>query len=177
MDRRNVLGALGASFVSLEQLMAQQPHPHGGGTGAKPWVGYAPRFFTKDQYAVIDAVCERIIPHEENSPGASEVGVAYYLDTLCHYQTQMPRQLLQAGAEALRGRGFASAGVARQVEMLEELAKNEVNPSTELERFFVTVKRMTIEAWALSEDGARRGLGYRGNDFVGTFPGCTHDHS
>ncbi|MBY0372478.1 MAG: gluconate 2-dehydrogenase subunit 3 family protein [Bryobacteraceae bacterium] len=175
MDRRNVMGALGAGFISIEQLVAQ--HQHGSpGTAAKPWMGYAPRFFTATQYAVIDAVCERILPREPDSPGASDVGVAYYLDTLCHYQPAMPRSLLQAGAEALHGKGFAQSGEAAQIEILTALAANERQPRTELERFFVTIKRLTIEAWALSEDGARRGLGYRGNDFVGEFRGCTHDH-
>lgn len=167
MDRRTVVGALG--FVSLEQLVAQQ----------KPaqFKDYQPRYFSSDQYAVIAQVCERIIPHEETSPGAIETGAPYFIDTLCHYQRAMPGELLKAGADSLHARGFIKLEAAEQHRVLEEIAKNEASPQTDLERFFVAVKRLTIEAWAHSEDGARRGLGYRGNHAISSFEGCTHDHS
>lgn len=166
MDRRTVVGALG--FVSLEQLMAQKP---------AQLKDYQPRYFSTEQYAVIAQVSERIIPHEETSPGAIETGAPYFIDTLCHYQRTMPGDLLKTGADLLHARGFAKLDAGAQHRMLEEIAKNEMAPQTDLERFFVTVKRLTIEAWAHSDDGAKRGLGYRGNHAIITFEGCTHDHS
>src|SRR5699024_1689575 len=36
--------------------------------------------FTKAEFAVVDAASERIFPTDDNGPGASELGVAFYID-------------------------------------------------------------------------------------------------
>jgi len=36
--------------------------------------------FTKAEFAVVDAASERIFPKDDNGPGASELGVAFYID-------------------------------------------------------------------------------------------------
>ncbi len=40
-----------------------------------------PAFFTPDEYAVVVVACERLIPADEQ-PGATDAGVAEYIDTL-----------------------------------------------------------------------------------------------
>jgi gluconate 2-dehydrogenase gamma chain len=38
------------------------------------------RFFTRPQAAVVEAACERIMPADENGPGAKDTGVVIYID-------------------------------------------------------------------------------------------------
>ncbi|MFK7693956.1 gluconate 2-dehydrogenase subunit 3 family protein [Paenibacillus sp. HJGM_3] len=57
-----------------------------GGQGAAPEVppaadyNQAPMFFTQAQLQITEAAAERIYPKDENGPGASELGVAFYID-------------------------------------------------------------------------------------------------
>jgi gluconate 2-dehydrogenase gamma chain len=37
-------------------------------------------FFTREQFAIVEAATERIFPADENGPGARELGVAYFID-------------------------------------------------------------------------------------------------
>jgi hypothetical protein len=53
------------------------------------------------------------------------------------------------------------------------MAANETNPVTSLDRFFVAVKELAIEAFYLSAVG-KKSLGYKGDTAVSDFPGCTH---
>jgi gluconate 2-dehydrogenase gamma chain len=41
---------------------------------------YAPRYFTREEWAFLHAACARLIPRDENGPGAVELGVPEFLD-------------------------------------------------------------------------------------------------
>lgn len=41
---------------------------------------YVPTFFNEDEWAFLEAACERLIPSDNNGPGAVEEGVLIYLD-------------------------------------------------------------------------------------------------
>lgn len=41
---------------------------------------YPPSFFTPAEWAFLNAACARLIPHDDNGPGAVEVGVPQYID-------------------------------------------------------------------------------------------------
>ncbi len=43
-------------------------------------IDYAPAFFTPAEWAFLNAACARLIPHDENGPGAVELGVPHYID-------------------------------------------------------------------------------------------------
>ena len=42
--------------------------------------GYVPTFFTPAEWAFLNAACARLIPHDDNGPGAIETGVPQYID-------------------------------------------------------------------------------------------------
>jgi hypothetical protein len=54
------------------------------------------------------------------------------------------------------------------------MSRNESKPHTDLERFFVMLKPLAIEAYCLSEIGQQEFLRYQGDRAVHEFPGCTH---
>ena len=41
---------------------------------------YAPSFFTPAEWAFLNAACARLIPNDDNGPGAIELGVPQYID-------------------------------------------------------------------------------------------------
>jgi hypothetical protein len=59
-------------------------------------------------------------------------------------------------------------------EALERAAAKEENPASDLERFFVLLKQMTVNGYYTSEIGIHKDMEYVGNAYLGAFPPCTH---
>jgi hypothetical protein len=59
-------------------------------------------------------------------------------------------------------------------EALRKAATNEENPKTELERFFLLLKEMTVNGYYTSATAIHQDLQYLGNTYLGAFPGCAH---
>jgi hypothetical protein len=122
-------------------------------------VDYAPRALTPAEFAAAEEFVELIVP------GAKAARVMRYIDLgLAH----------GVGDAAAWKRGTA-AWLRGKVPMAD-LAAAELKPATELERFFGTAKRAAIEAYALSDEGQKEWLGYRGGVHLTSFPGCTEEH-
>jgi hypothetical protein len=138
-------------------------------------------FLTSEQYAMLDAVTEAIIPADDHSPGARAARVADYIDLLLAESDQPTRKLWADGLAALdqlsRRRfktGFAQLTPSQAAEVLTEIAKNELNPRTPLEQFFTLTKDATLRGYYTSEIGIHKELEYKGNVFLKEFVGCTH---
>ncbi len=56
--------------------------------------------------------------------------------------------------------------------ILADISKNESDPATPLEEFFVMSKQATIRGYYTSEIGIHRELRYKGNQFLQEFVGC-----
>ena len=76
VSRRSFLGKLFALGPALT-LSAYAPLA---ARGAVPAPGYAPKFCTKAEWAFLNAACERLIPRDENGPGAADLGVPEFID-------------------------------------------------------------------------------------------------
>jgi hypothetical protein len=150
MERRELVQILAAA-----PAMAQ---------GAKP---YQPRFFTRDEYAQLDTWTDALIPTEPGSPGARAAQVGYYIDTVLLYAPRQTQETWRTGLAALRAMGSPPARA------LAKLAAAEASPSSAAERFFVTFKRMTVEAFCHAEIAQKEFFGYKGNRAVKEFPGCS----
>lgn len=145
----------------------------------------APRFFTAEQQRTVEALAEVIIPADERSPGAREARVADYLDVMLAEAPAGTRTTWQEGLVALDeasrsefGKGFADLAPDQQVAVVTAAARNEQQPATVLERFFVEAKGRTIHGYYTSEIGIHQELKYQGNQFVAQFGGCDHpEHS
>jgi gluconate 2-dehydrogenase gamma chain len=172
--RRAVLQGLGlgaAAFLSpaaaqaLEVLRAT-------GDAAKPV------FFSAEEFALVEALSERIIPQDAQSPGARAARVAEFVDLLLSEQEAELQQDWRLGlkaADALaqerHGRKFAALEAAAQDALLAEWSRNESDPKTPLERFFVEAKLRTIQGYYTSEIGIHKDLRYKGNQFLREFVG------
>jgi hypothetical protein len=178
MERRELFKVLGATLIAARLGTAEHEHP----TQVKVDIeSYLPRFFSEAQYRTVDRLTDIIVPSDAGSPGAHYAGVRYYIDTVLHYADAPTQQNWRAGLGAVDsfarshfGKNFGECGAKEQEQIVEVMAQNEKNPSTELERFFGTLKTLTVEAYVLSEIGMTRYLGYKGNTATQEFVGCTH---
>jgi hypothetical protein len=130
---------------------------------------HEPSFFGKADYEVLTRVVDLIIPKTE-TPGALDAGVPYRIDQQLGAQSER-RAIFRSGFDYLHGAEFISLSEAQQVAMLQAMSTDE---STDVGKFFKTVKDLTIDWYYSSEQGLVQELGFKGNTFRANFPGCTH---
>jgi len=80
-----------------------------------------PAFFTDDEFRVIEAVCARLIPTDED-PGATEAGVAGYIDTFLGAFSFDPPRIWAGGAFSGRFGGAPGFANFHRLTPLDELA-------------------------------------------------------
>ena len=139
------------------------------------------KFFTPEENRTVIELTERIIPADDSSPGAKAAKVNEYIDLIVSESPAVTGNLWRDGLAAVNkkskemfGKAFADATVDQQVQLLTEISKNEKSPSTDLERFFRTVKNATIDGYYTSKIGIHQELKYKGNSYLKEFTGCTH---
>jgi hypothetical protein len=138
-------------------------------------------YLTSTQHATLDALTETIIPTDDHSPGARAARVADYIDLLLAESDEQTQRTWTAGlalldteSRAMFRTPFVQLSGAQAIELLSAISKNEANPRTPLERFFVTTKDATIRGYYTSEIGIQQELEYKGNRVIAEFVGCTH---
>jgi hypothetical protein len=137
------------------------------------------RFFTADEYALADTLCETLIPADAHSGGARAAGVAQYIDGWLAEAAGDERRTawrdglrqVDAVAVAEHGRRVVELGPAEQTALLQRLSVNEQEPKTPEDRFFVELKRRTVHAYYTSRVGIHEELEYKGNTLLEEFAG------
>jgi hypothetical protein len=81
-----------------------------------------PTWLTPEQYAIVEAACERLIPAAGAHPGARALGVADYIDGLLGAFTVNPPRIWAGGPFSGRAGGDASFDRFLNLSPLEELA-------------------------------------------------------
>ncbi len=77
--------------------------------------------FSDDQFRVVEAVCARLIPTDDD-PGAAEAGVAHYIDGLLGAFTFDPPRIWAGGAFSGRFGGSPGFATFHRLTALDELA-------------------------------------------------------
>jgi hypothetical protein len=144
----------------------------------------AGRFLSAPEMALLDELCELIIPADEHSGGARTAGVAAYIDgRLAEYDPGIPelreaRERWKAGlasldalAREVAGKPFLEASPEQRVSVLERAAEHETEPSSDADRFFVELKRWTAHGYYTSRVGLHDELEYKGNTLLAEFVG------
>ncbi|MFN3326033.1 MAG: gluconate 2-dehydrogenase subunit 3 family protein [Bryobacteraceae bacterium] len=178
MERRELFKIIAAGALVPSAAAQHAGHGHGASRGV--WTGPL-RFFNARQNELVDRLCEIVLPADERSPGAHEAGVSYFIDLVLHYDTPEVRGQWTAGIELVDGaaqqrfdKPFLACSAGQQDQLVAAMAEKESDGNDPLGRFFVALKRLTIEGYYYSEVGLRQELGYKGLDTVTEFPGCTH---
>ncbi len=179
------LGTAGSLPVLQNTGLAQSHQGHAGhtapaaqGAATRP---AAPKFFNASQMALISTLSELIIPTDDHSPGAIAAEVPAFIDLMVSESPAETKKLWTDGLAAVEKmsgdrnqQGFNAATPAQQVALLTEISRNEMKPQTLEERFFKTLKSLTIDGYYTSKIGIHQELKYKGNTYLKEFKGCTH---
>jgi len=125
-----------------------------------------------------------IIPTDAHSPGASAAKVAAFIDDLLADSDAAAKSAWTRGLEAVDAdahrrynKPFLAANAAQQEEILKAMAEGELEPKTELHRFFIGIKTQTLSGYYTSPAGLLKDLQYKGNAALTAYPPCNHpDH-
>lgn len=182
-SRRAILKTIAGSAAAFP-ILGQNPPPDGQTADATTQreAAYRFRHFEPAQLKILSALTETIIPTDEHSPGAKAAGVSEYIDAIVADGPASLKEFWDDGlAMANRmaydsyGRSYGECEPEEQVAIMSVLAGNEREPSSPEERFFMALKRATIDGYYTSKIGIHQELEYQGNQALRAFPGCQHD--
>jgi hypothetical protein len=139
----------------------------------------APKFFTVDEFHLVDELTEMIIPADEHSAGARGAKVAPYIDEqLAESFEKEPPQLWRDGlrhveeqCQSKHGTRFLNATPAQRGALLTEIVSDDEEPKTLAGRFFQELKKRTVEAYYTSDVGIHQEMEYKGNTYLDEFVG------
>lgn len=185
LNRRDALKGIatgigvGASLPILGQTVLAQHEHHAvaAKTTQAKTAAAKPKFFTAAELAAIGEISELIIPADERSGGAKAAEVPAFIDLMISESPAENKDLWKKGLAAVDAKAdgsFVKAAKDKQVAILTEISKNEMKPTTLEERFFRTIKSMTIDGYYTSKIGIHDELKYKGNTYLKEFKGCTH---
>jgi len=139
------------------------------------------RFFTPQELETIAVISDLVIPADEHSPGARAAGVSGFIDSMVSESPNETKTLWRDGLAAVErmsehqfSKTFNRAGQEQQVALLQAISRNERQPKTLEERFFVAIKSLTVDGYYTSAIGIHQDLRYQGNAVLKDFVGCTH---
>jgi hypothetical protein len=176
MERRELFKIIAAGTVATPALAQEHVHAAAAEVPAHKPV------FTPAQTAVLDRLADIIIPSDEHSPGAHEAGVAAFLDLAASLNPQR-RQMWSRGVDAVEAaahaqfsHSFMACALNQQEQIVEQMARNEGQPTNDLERFFTSLKPAVIDGYRFSEIGVKQFMRWEGNHYdVSAWKGaCTH---
>jgi len=167
--------ALPAFGQQTKEVETQPGHLQVGTAGQVP-VPSKPTFLQPAEFQTIEALSERIIPRTD-TPGAKDAGVALLIDKaiVADPTVMQPYRAGIADLNALAissyGSEFSALTEHQQIAILTPLS---LETNSSLGKFFAMVKDMTIDAYYQTEAGLKTELGWHGNTFLASFPGCDH---
>lgn len=170
MERRTALRIVALSALA-PKLGALESAPH----CMTPSVAWTPgpytlRFFTEAENDLLDRLMEMIIPEDSHSPGAHAAQVSLFADLMVATSDLPARAAWRDGLRLIERESRQTSLAAA----LARAAAESAPPSSGLGKFFVELKRMTVNGYYTSEIGIHQDLEYVGNTYVAAFPGCTH---
>ena len=178
------LGALAASPAARAQDAAHLPDAHASdqsGYEHSPYKTpaippYAPKTFTAAEGAIVSRIVDLIIPATD-TPGALAAGVPQYIDNVAAANPARRGVIgegviwMEAHSRSLHGKAFLELAADQQISLLTS-AEDDVEGA----RFFRAMKDLTVDGYYTSYPGLVEELGYRGNQMLASFPGCTDEH-
>src|SRR5580698_2750594 len=169
MERRAVLKIVALAALS-PKLNALSHDAMRDMQAAPPAAAYTLQFFTEEDSRLLDQLMEMIIPADDHSPGARETQTNLFADLMVATSEDAVKKQWQEGIRLIR----EEAAHSSLDEALRKAAANEEDPKTDLDRFFVQLKQMTVYGYYTSATGIHKEMEYVGNTYLAAYPACTH---
>ena len=165
VTRRDLLKAAGAAAIAAP-LVAGEPL-----AAAVAAAADAPKFFTRDQWALVDELSEIMIPADDHSGGARAAKVVNAIDAwLAESFEPDPKTRWVEGlarvdalAQEKKGSTFMNLTPDDRVAVVTLMAAEEAKPVSVEGRFFNELKRRTSHFYYTSSIGIHDELEYKGN--------------
>ena len=169
--RREIIKLAAGAMIITPTLQAKKQEK-------KP-VPATQRFFTPEEFAMVDELSELIIPTDDHSPGARAAKAAEYIDQrLAESWEEETKRDWRAGLKLIDQlstemsmRPFMQASHDQRVALLERISENEANPQKPEEKFFIELKSRVANAYYTSKIGIHEELEYKGNTYLRDFVG------
>ncbi len=186
-DRREWLktsaAALGASLLPLPAVSAETPQAESADPATKTETAEAKpaaHFFTPAQQALVEELSETIIPADNHSGGAKAAKVADYIDTVLRESFDDSRKalwreglrLVDIMSQHYHGKSFVNASPEDRIAVLTVLSNNDHMTDLPEVRFFIELKRLTVQGYYTSKIGIHDELEYEGNRILQDYVGC-----
>ena len=154
IDRREALGGIAAIFGAA--LIS--PLRRAVAAGVDPGMGPQNEIFSDEQRALLDALCERIIPTTD-TPGARDAGVTSYIEMVIdEYYEPDERDSLLDDLQAVDGYAreqrqapFADLAPEQQDDIVSLAEQQQLAGADD--DFFETIKQLTVTGYYTSEPG------------------------
>jgi Gluconate 2-dehydrogenase subunit 3 len=169
MERRAVLKIVALTALS-QKLNALPGAAMNHMQASHEATAYTLKFFADDESRLLDQLMELIIPADDHSPGARAAQTNLFADLMVASSNDAVKKQWRDGIRLIREDAMASS----LADALHRAAANEENPKTDLDRFFVLLKQMTVNGYYTSATGIHNDMEYIGNTYVAAFPECTH---
>jgi gluconate 2-dehydrogenase gamma chain len=164
LTRRELLKAAGAAAAAVPLAGSEA-------LAAAVATTTAAHFFTREQLAMVDELCEIIIPADDHSGGARAAKVAEYIDgRLVESFDELPRQQWREGLARIdalsrekKGAPFMQLSPEDRVAIVTLMAAEEKSPTTVEGKFFRELKERTTSGYYSSAIGLHDDLEYKGN--------------
>jgi hypothetical protein len=170
MERRTVLKIVALTALSRKLNALPGAAMNHMQTAPLPKAAYTLQFFTEEESRLLDQLMEMIIPVDDHSPGAHEAQTNLFADLMVAGSSESVKKQWRDGIQHIREEAKGSS----LAEVLQRAATNEENPKTDLDRFFVSLKQMTVNGYYTSATGIHKEMEYVGNTYLAAFPECTH---
>jgi hypothetical protein len=150
----------------VHELVEQTVGPDAGGLA----------YFGQSDYDTICRLADLIVPRTD-TPGAVDAGVPHWIDRQVAASSELQERFkdglayLAEQARTLNGSSFTALTEEQQIAILQALS---VDADKTNEGFFKTIKDLTADIYYKTEPGLVQELGFKGNTFRASFPGCTH---
>jgi gluconate 2-dehydrogenase subunit 3-like protein len=169
MERRSLLKMV--ALTALSQKLNALPGAAMSHMQAAPTpAAYTLQFFTEEESHLLDQLMEMIIPTDDHSPGAHEAQTNLFADLMVAAGSDDVKKQWRDGIRLIREKAAGSS----LDEALRKAAANEDNPQSDLERFFILLKSMTVNGYYTSATGIHKEMEYVGNTYLAAFPECSH---
>ena len=177
LKRRRVLQILGATpavaalgFTESEAALAAQQATTARRRAAAAGTPYKPKFFTAAEYATVTALADLIIPKDERSPSASEVGTPEFVDHMVFNQPQRQTAIrgglvwLDTECTKRFGKTFTGSSDAERRQVLDDIAwPAKADPRFSHGVRFFSAMRDLVAGGFWSSKAGMADLGYQGN--------------
>lgn len=176
------IAAAASQFPGFSKWVFAGQHQHNESTPIQPKpANYQPQFFNPSEYRTIEVLAEMIIPADD-SPGATEAGVAEFIDFMAAHgdgNLQRPMrtglQWLSRAASQTGGKAFTDLQAEQQIRILKFVAYKNHTASADPQgqAFFQLIRRYTVMGYYTSRIGLGE-LNYPGLQFYSQSPECPH---